>query len=90
MNQTGTTFDAIAIGLAFLGVLVAGAIHVVHPHRDGMRRLLAIAGDGADARRAGPRKGGQRNALPLIAGALFVAAAIAILAYAFARKFHLI
>ena len=43
MNQTGTTFDVIAIGLALLGVVVAFAISVVRGLRTGDSRLVEVA-----------------------------------------------
>ena len=90
MSEAGITFDAIAIGLAVLGVLVAYAIHVVHTFRQGAKRLVEIADGRAASQRAALLKGEQTSMTRRIAGALCITAMIALLAYAFARKIHLI
>jgi hypothetical protein len=90
MTNTGFTFDAIAIGLAVLGVLVAYAMHVVHMFRKGTKRLVEIADGRAEMQRAALLKGEQRSLFQRVAGVICIAVLVAILAYAFSRKIHLI
>ena len=90
MTNTGFTFDAIAIGLAVLGVLVAYAMHVFHMFRKGTKRLVEIADGRAELQRAALLKGKQRSLFQRVAGVICIAALVAILAYAFARKIQLI
>jgi hypothetical protein len=89
MSRLGAAFDAIAIGVAALGVLVAFAIHVVHTFRSGTGKLVEYADGRAQAQRLALAKG-EPSTARRFAGALCIATLIAILAYAFARKIHLI
>ena len=90
MTNTGVTFDAIAIGLAVLGLLVAFSIHVIQMFRKGTTRLVEIADSRAATQRAALLKGEQRPLFQRIAGVVCITALVAILAYAFARKIHFI
>ncbi len=90
MRQVGLTFEVAMIGLAVLGVIVAYAIHVIHRFRTGATKLVEYADSRAGFQRAALIKGEQVSLARRIAGALCIAAMIAILAYAFARKIQLI
>jgi hypothetical protein len=90
MSEVGITFEVAMIGLAVLGVLVAYAIHVIHRFRTGVTKLVEYADSRAAIQRAALIKGEQTPLARRIAGALCIAAMIAILAYAFARKIQLI
>ncbi|MFN3890404.1 MAG: hypothetical protein ACK4MV_08405 [Beijerinckiaceae bacterium] len=90
MSETGVTFDAVAIGLAVLGVLVAYAMHVIHMFRKGAKHLVEVADSRAAAQRSALLRGDDRSRFQRIAGVLCITAMIVILAYAFARKIHLI
>ena len=89
MSETFGGFETIAIGLAVAGVLVAYAIHVVHMFRRGGGKLVAYLDGRAAAQRAALLKGEPALA-KRVAGALCIAAMMAILAYAFARKIQFI
>jgi len=90
MRHVGLTFEVAMIGLAVLGVIVAYAIHVVHRFRTGARKLVEYADNRAAVQRAALIKGEHTPLARRIAGAFCIAALIAILAYAFARKIQLI
>lgn len=89
MKSVGITFEAAMIGLAVLGALVAFAIVVVRSFFGGARKFVAFVDSRAETQRATLLKG-EPSLARRIAGALCITAMIAILAYAFARKIHLI
>ena len=88
MNAGGISFDAIAIGFAVLGVLVAYALHVARSFRRGAKAIVDYADGRAQAQRAALAKG-EPSLTRRIAGAFCITALIGILAFAFARKIHL-
>lgn len=90
MRQVGLTFEVAMIGLAVFGVIVAYAIHVVHRLRTGVSKLVGYADSRAAVQRAALIKGEPVSLARRIAGALCIAAMIAILAFAFARKIQII
>ena len=88
MSEGGISFDAIAIGLAVLGVLVAYAMHVVRSFKNGANKLVDYADSRAQRQREALAKG-EPSLARRVAGGLCITALVGILAYAFANKIHL-
>jgi hypothetical protein len=89
MSKSWITFEALAIGLAVLGVLVAFAIHVVHSFGAGARKIVEFADSRAERQRTALLKG-EPSVTRRIAGAVCITALVVLLACAFARKINLI
>ncbi|MBX9757601.1 MAG: hypothetical protein K2Y29_02405 [Beijerinckiaceae bacterium] len=88
MSEGGISFDAIAIGLAVIGVLVAYALHVFRSFNEGAKALVDYADSRAQAQREALAKG-EPSLARRAAGGFCITALVVILAYAFVNKIHL-